>query len=102
MLLPVFSTLATLLPIETNILIWKKTIITQTKLQFSNQLGKRVGTLIVAGAFQIFLKSNDFPLPHGSHDVKRLFFGYYVTTLKAKGAQVTPFCHMTMGKLMRK
>ena len=62
----------------------------------------RVGTLIVAGAFQIFLKSNDFPLPHGSHDVKRLFFGYYVTTLKAKGAQVTPFCHMTMGKLMRK
>ena len=69
----------------------------------SISLGKRVETLVVvAAAFQIFLKSNDFPLPHGSHDVKRLFFGYYVTTLKAKGAQVTPFCHMTMGKLMRK
>lgn len=39
MLLPVFSTLATLMPIIANILIWQKPHFYSKKLQFSNQLG---------------------------------------------------------------
>ena len=55
----------------------------------------RVGTLIVAGAFQIFLKSNDFPPPHGSHDVKRLFFGYYI---EGEGGSSYTFLSYDYGK----